>query len=269
MLLGGIDKILNNKFGLGEKFDEGFMAMGPLSIAMLGIISIAPVLANVLGTFIVPIYSFLGADPSMFAGTILANDMGGYQLAISMAQDKQASLYSGLILGAMMGPTIVFTIPVALGIIKHDDHKFLASGIMLGIITIPFGCIAGGLVAGFGMKMIFTNLTPILIFSLMLVAGLYFKPNFMINAFAIFGKFLIIFITLITMLVIFQTLTSITIVDGMTPIWEGIKTVGSIAIVLVGAFPMVAVLTKALEKPLLKIGGKLGMNTNAAAGLIA
>ena len=55
MVLGALDKIFGNKYGLGEKFDEGFMAMGSLSIAMLGVVSIAPVLAKVLGVVVVPV----------------------------------------------------------------------------------------------------------------------------------------------------------------------------------------------------------------------
>ena len=44
---------------------------------------------------------------------------------------------------------------------------------------------------------------------------------------------------------------------------------GAIAIVLAGAFPLVLVLTKVLQKPLLKLGIALGINDTAAAGLIA
>ena len=75
MVIGAIDKCLNNRFGLGEHFDAGFMAMGPLAIAVVGVVSLAPVLAKVLEPFVVPIYTLLGADPAMFAATLLANDM--------------------------------------------------------------------------------------------------------------------------------------------------------------------------------------------------
>ena len=146
MVLGALDKIIGNKFGLGEKFDEGIMAMGALAIAMVGVVSLAPVLANILKPIVVPLYGFLGADPAMFATTLLANDMGGYPLAMELALTKEAGLFAGLILGAMMGPTIVFTIPVALGIIQKEDHPFLAQGVLAGLITIPIGCLAGGLV---------------------------------------------------------------------------------------------------------------------------
>ena len=50
---------------------------------------------------------------------------------------------------------------------------------------------------------------------------------------------------------------------------EGFATVGAIAIVLAGAFPLVNIITRLLRKPLMKLGGKLGINDVAAAGLIA
>ena len=92
--------------------------MGALAMSMVGIITIAPILAKVLSPIVVPVYTMLGADPSMFATTLLANDMGGFALAQQMALNPEAGLFAGAILGAMMGPTIVFTIPVALGIIE-------------------------------------------------------------------------------------------------------------------------------------------------------
>lgn len=124
MAVGAIDKcLLGNKFGYGEKFEEGIMAMGALALSMVGIVSLAPVLAKILSPIVNPVYSALGADPAMFATTLLANDMGGYPLAMSLAADPVVGKFAGLILGSMMGATIVFTIPVALGIIeKKIDH---------------------------------------------------------------------------------------------------------------------------------------------------
>lgn len=64
--------------GSGGQFEEGFMAMGALGLAMVGMTALAPVLAHVLGPVIIPVYEMLGANPSMFAGTLLACDMGGF-----------------------------------------------------------------------------------------------------------------------------------------------------------------------------------------------
>lgn len=269
MVLGALDKCIGNKFGLGEKFEEGFMAMGSLTIAMVGVVSLAPVLAKVLKPVVVPVFTALGADPSMFATTLLACDMGGYPLALELAQTKEAGLFAGLILGSMMGPTIVFTIPVALGIIKKEDHKFLATGVLAGIITIPIGCFVGGIVAGFNVVMIIKNLIPIIIFAILIALGLWKIPEKMIKGFSGFGKGVVVIITIGLASIIVETLTGIVIIPGMAPLEDGIKIVGSIAIVLAGAFPMVYIITKVFKKPLMKLGSLLGMGDVAAAGMVA
>lgn len=63
--LGALDRIFGSRFGLGEKFEEGIMAIGALSISMVGIIALAPVIANLLKPVIVPVFGLLGADPAM------------------------------------------------------------------------------------------------------------------------------------------------------------------------------------------------------------
>lgn len=269
MVVGGIDKILGNKFGYGEKFEEGIMAMGSLALAMVGIISLAPVLGNVLKPIISPVYEFLGADPSMFATTLLANDMGGAPLALEMAKDPQSGIFAAFILGAMLGPTIVFTIPVALGIIEKEDKPYLAKGVLAGITTIPIGCLAGGLVAGFPIGMILRNLVPIIIVAALIVAGLIFIPEKMTKGFSIFGQAVVIIITIGLMASIVETLTGFVVIPGMAPITDGLGTVGAIAIVLAGAYPLVHFITKVFAKPLEKIGASLGMNEVGAAGLVA
>lgn len=83
--LGALDRIFGNRIGLGPEFENGILSLGSLALSMVGIISLAPVLAKVLRPVVVPVYRFLGADPAMFAGTILANDMGGASLAQELA----------------------------------------------------------------------------------------------------------------------------------------------------------------------------------------
>lgn len=269
MVLGALDKCIGNKFGLGEKFEEGIMSMGALALAMIGVICLAPVLATVLKPIVVPVFDMLGADPAMFAGSLLANDMGGATLAMELAIDPQAGLFGGLIVGAVMGPTIVFIIPVALGIIRSEDQKFLATGILAGIITVPIGAFVGGLVAGFPAMMIIRNLVPIVIFAVLIALGLLLFEKAMIIGFTYFGKFVLIVITIGFAAAIVEALTGLVLIPGMNPIHDGIAIVGDIAIVLAGAFPLVYVITKVFKKPLMALGKVLGMNEVAAAGLVA
>lgn len=268
-VLGAIDRIIGNKFGIGEKFEEGIMAIGSLAISMVGIIALAPVLANILKPVIVPLFGFLGADPAMFAGTILANDMGGAPLAEALATTKEAGLFGGLIVGAMMGPTIVFTIPVGLGIIRNEDRKYLATGVLAGVITIPIGAFVGGLVAGFPLGMVLRNLIPIIIIAILIALGLMFFQNGMIKGFTIFGRLVVAVITIGLAAGIVEQLTGIVLIKGMAPLSDGFGIVADISIVLAGAFPLVYVITKVFRKPLLGLGKLLGMNDVAAAGLVA
>ena len=248
-VLGALDRILGNRFGIGREFEEGILAMGSLAMAMIGVITLAPVLAAVLRPVVVPVFSFLGADPAMFAGSILACDM--------------------VITGSMLGATVVFTIPVAMGILEEKDRPFLAKGILCGIVTIPVGVLVGGLVAGFPPGMILKNLVPIVLIGALIALGLWKAEGAMIRGFALFGKGVVAVITAGLAAAILEELTGFALIPGMAPISQGFETVGEIAIVLAGAFPLVAAVTKLLKTPLLKLGAMLGINDAAAGGLVA
>ena len=145
----------------------------------------------------------------------------------------------------------------------------MAKGILCGIVTIPLGIFVGGLVAGFEISMILRNLIPIVLFAALIALGLWKAENVMIRGFAAFGKFIIGLVTAGLAAAIVQALTGLTLIPGMAPISNGFETVGEIAIVLAGAFPLVAALTWLLRVPLTKLGKKLDINDAAAAGLIA
>ena len=268
-VLGAIDRIFGNRWGLGKEFEEGILAMGSLALAMVGIVCLAPVLAALLKPVVVPVYTFLGADPAMFAGSLLACDMGGGALARQLTDDPQAAALGGVITGSMLGATVVFTIPVAMGILREEDRPVMAKGILCGIVTIPLGVLTGGLTAGFPLTMLLRNLVPIVLIALLIALGLWRAENAMVRGFEVFGKLVVAVATVGLAAAIGEALTGYPIIRGMEPISEGFETVGIIAIVLAGAFPLVFVLTKLLRKPLLAAGGLLGINDAAAAGLLA
>lgn len=284
MIVGAVDKIRGNKKGYGEQFDEGFNAMGPLAVAMAGVVAAAPVLAILLKPIIVPLYNLVGADSSMFATTLLACDMGGYPLAMQLADNQTIGNFAGLILGTMMGPTIVFTIPVALSIIKKEDRPFLGAGILAGMITIPIGCIVGGLAMNMtqykiSIVTILVNLIPVIIIAALIVAGLWFAPQKMINGFNKFGTGVTVLITIFTAIAVFEYQTGIKFplmnimveknADGVIPLESGLLVCGQIAIVLIGAFPMVKWITNTFGGVLKKIGAAFGMDENGSAGMVA
>ncbi|HOA26253.1 MAG TPA: ethanolamine utilization protein EutH [Arachnia sp.] len=272
MVLGGLDRAIGNKFGLGEKFEEGFNAMGPLALSMVGVYALSPVLAKILGPIVTPVYKLFGADPAMFAGTLLANDMGGWPLAQAMTDNPDAQRLSGLILGAMMGATVVFTIPVALGIIGKEDRPFLAKGVLAGIVTIPIGVLVSGAAAGMPMGFVAVNTIPIVLTAALIAFGLWRAPDAMTKGFLAFGKGLVFVISIGLVIGVFETVTGVKIMPAgweLLPVADGIAIVGSIAMMLLGAFPAVHLIVTFGAKPLSALGKLVGVNKSAAGGLIA
>jgi len=268
-VLGALDKIFGNRFGLGKKFEEGISMIAGLSMAMVGIIAISPVLGDVLEPVVVPVFRALGADPAMFAGCFFGNDGGAVPLAEAMTADVAVADYSGLIVGSMMGVAIVYTIPVSMEMSLPEDKEHVAKGLLAGLITIPVGCFTGGIVAGYPVMMVLRNITPIIILALLIVLGLWKIPGKLIVGFTWFGKLMMGIIMVGLGAGIVEALTGIVVIPGMTPVIDGFIVTAEIAMVLSGAYPLVYVVTKLLDKPISAFGKKIGVNETSVAGLLA
>lgn len=81
----------------------------------------------------------------MAATTFIAVDMGGYQLADVLAQTRESWIMA-MMGGYMTGATIVFTVPVALKMLEVRDRKYLALGVMSGLLAIPIGVLVASAV---------------------------------------------------------------------------------------------------------------------------
>lgn len=265
-VIGGLDLMFGNRFGLGEKFEDGFKAMGPLALAMVGMICLAPVIAEVLGPIISPLFTFIGADPALF-GAILPNDAGGFPLAENLAIDPNAGLFSGLLVASMTGCTVAM-IPVGLIMLPKWDQPYFAKGLLVGLIAIPFGALAGGLIGGFSASMVIANTIPVAVFSILLAVGLKLMPDKMITGCLIFGK--IIFFIVIGGLVLaaFEAMTGVAILKGMAPAKDAMEIIGIIGIVLLGTFPVMTILIKVLDKPLALVGAKFDLDNTSTGGII-
>lgn len=299
-VLGAFAAIYDADEGLGKEFMEGLHAIGYIFVPAAGIMASIPYLSIIIEKSFGPFFHALGADPALSATFIIAADMGGYQLASTITESKEA-LIMALVTGFMGGATIVFSIPMGLAMLDKRDHKFMALGVMSGILTIPIGVLIASTIMVFGNPLvrdivatsgdstyqlamtfgiIFKNLLPILIFSVTLAAGLRFYPNAMIKGFIWFGRIMDAIIKLVLVFSIVQYFTGFfTAVFGywgFDPIiadekeqMRALETAGYIGIMLSGAFPMVYLLRKYLGKPLEALGGKLGLNEVGSAGMLA
>ena len=268
-VIGAVDKITGNHLKLGDEFEKGIKPLGPLSLSMLGMMTIAPALAGLLIPVISPVAKVFGFDPSALAGILIANDMGGAALADSIANDALLGSFHGLCVASMLGATISFTIPVALESAKKENHDDVLLGLLCGICTIPVGCFISGIVMGITPLKVLINLLPALLISIIIVIGLIKFRKVTVKIFSIFGKFISILITCGLALGIFQTLTGKVLLKNTAPLMESAATVFTICITLAGTFPLIAIISKLLKKPLSALGKKLDLDDASVVGLIA
>lgn len=268
-VIGALDKITGNHLKLGDEFEKGIMTLGPLSLSMIGMMTIAPALADLLIPVITPVANLFGFDPSALAGILIANDMGGAALADSIAADKLLGSFHGLCVASMLGATISFTIPVALRSSKKEHHDDVLLGLLCGISTIPVGCFVSGLVMGINPLTVLLNLLPAILISVIIIIGLLKFQKVTVKIFSVFGKIISILITCGLALGIFQQLTGKVILENTAPIMESAATVFTICITLAGTFPLIAIISKILKKPLSVLGKKLELDDTSVVGLIA
>ncbi len=268
-VIGALDKITGNHLKLGDEFEKGILTLGPLSLSMIGMMTIAPALSNLLLPVITPVANLLHFDPSALAGILIANDMGGAALADGVATDPLLGSFHGLCVASMLGATVSFTIPVALRSSKKENHDDVLLGLLCGIATIPVGCFISGLTMGIKPLTVLLNLSPALLISVIIILGLLFLRKITVKIFSIFGKFITILITAGLALGIFQQLTGKVILKNTAPIMESAATVFTICITLAGTFPLIAIISKILKKPLSALGKKFDLDDTSVVGLIA
>lgn len=257
-VIGGLDRISGNRRGYGTRFEEGFLLLGPTALSMAGMICLTPVISDVLGKIIIPFYQAIGVDPGMF-GSFLAIDMGGCQLAEELAVDPLIGSYAGIIVSAIFGCTVVFTIPVGMGIIEEKDRQFFAKGVMAGMITMPAGLLVGGLLANIPAAVCVRQNLPVFALSFLLLIGLWRIPEKMIRGFLIFAGGIRSVITVGLVLAAVEYMCGYNPVKGMTPLMEAMEVAVSIGIVMLGSLPAAEFLQRILKKPFGVLGKRLGM----------
>ncbi len=266
-VLGGVDRMFGSRLGLGTQFEKGFLLLGPMALSMAGMICLAPVLADGLVRIVIPLFRQMGVDPAMF-GSLLAIDMGGYQLAKELAADPLMGSYAGVVAASIFGCTLVFTIPVGMGMVAPEDRPLLARGIMLGLAAMPVGLAAGGLAAGLTLPACLRQNLPVLALALLLLLGLWRAPERMVRGFCLLSEGIKAVITAGLVLAAVESLTGWNPVPGMAPIGEAMAVVSSIGVVMLGSLPLAELLCRALDRPLRRLGGKLGLGPQSLTGML-
>ena len=267
-VLGAVDYLLDNKFGIGDEFKKGFSLFCPMALSMLGMIVIAPAIGVWLSPAFEGFYRVFGIDPSIIPASLLANDMGGMQLAQSVCKAEDIGNYNAFVVSSMMGCVISFTIPFSIGMVKKEQHRDMFFGFLCGIITIPVGSLAAGLLCGLPILPLLVNLIPLLILSAILMVALVVVPNICIKCFAGFGLIMKVLSILGLVLSIFTFLTKIQISPHFDTFENGAFICANACVTLSGALPLMAIVTRLLNRPLTKVSTKIGIDSTSAVALL-
>ena len=260
-VFGIIDKFLDNKFGLGKELEKGFALFVPMSFSMLGILVIAPAIGAWLAPFFDWFYSVFKIDPSIIPASLFANDMGGTTLANAICKSESIGKFNAYIVSSMTGCVVSFTIPFALGVVKKEQHKELMLGLLCGITTVPIGCFVAGLMCRIGISQLLLCLLPLILFSAVLGLMLILFRNICIKLFVVFGYFFRLIALLGLAFAIFTFLTKITVCEHFDSFENAAFICVNACVTLSGALPFMFVVSKLFDKPLSKIGSKIGLDS--------
>lgn len=268
-MLGAVDRVLGNRFGLGKEFERGFHLFGTMALSMIGMIVISPAIADLLAPVFDFVYNRLGMEPSVIPAILFANDMGGAPLAVEVAKDVQLGMFNALVVSSMMGATISFTLPFSIGMVGEEQHANMFLGFLCGIVTVPVGCIVSGLMLNIAPMELLMDLLPLIVFSVVVAVGIALRPMLCVRVFSLLGKGLKILITLGLALGLLRFLTGVEIIPGLGTLEEGGAICLNASAVMTGAFPFMYLLSKLLSKPMKKLAEKLHINETSAFGFVS
>ncbi|MCY1261828.1 Ethanolamine utilization protein, EutH [compost metagenome] len=299
-VIGAIASILDAESELGKEFTAGIHSIGPIFIPVAGIMAAIPFISSFISHWIGPLFTAMGADPGIAGPIFIASDLGGYQLAEALAHDPEGWIL-GLITGFQSGSTIIFVIPVGLAMLNKADHKYMALGIMAGLLSIPISIVIiamtmQGLGLGvrpdiattgeatqalhFTLPLLLRNLLPLILFCVALAAALRYVPGLMVRLFLKLGSLMYMAVTLILVASIVEYFTAFFTSNfggwGFAPIiadkedqFRALEIAGYVGIMLCGAFPMVYLIKRFLSRPIERVAARLGLSPVGAAGILA
>ncbi len=267
ILIGVTDTIMGNRFGLGERFRAGFSMLGSMMITMGGILAFSPVLAAVLRPVVVPLFHILSIDPGML-GSLLSSDMGGWHLASSLAEEPDIAYLAGGIISTMLGGTMTFVIPMGFSVTEKEDRPFFATGVLVGIATIPVGGIISGLMIGIPVFSLLRNISFVIIFALLIIAGLKLAQDFMLRIMSILARIIEIIGVVGISAGMITYLTGIVLIPGLTSAMEIMPLICQLSITMIGMYPILGLVTIIADRFMKKLAQKAGLDTQSCIGLI-
>lgn len=264
--VGAIDKLLDNRFGLGEELDKGLTMMGSIVLSMGGIYCYSIMLGEVLSVKMAGVT--LPFDPSILVSSVLAPDMGAYSIASQLARDPSLVIFSGVLLASTLGTTISFSLPIALSNINRESTSNLMGGMIYGIITVPFSLAVCGLMIHMPFGLFIRNLLPIIVICGLLCVAIFKAKNITTKLFLLLGNLVRYCSIILFVFIVWQTFAGN--IEFVRPelIQEILTIVFKITVIICGSFILSKLVLKYFMKYIMSLAGLLRINEFAVVGLV-
>ena len=160
MVFGALDRMFGSRLGLGKQFEEGILAIGALSLSMLGILTLAPVLARLLRPLFARIMPGVPADSPAVGSMVMniaANVLGldnaatpaGVRAAQAMARELRGSKASDeLCLLVVLNTASIQLLPVTIAAVREAAGAAVPFDILPAVWVTSLCSVTVGLLTG-------------------------------------------------------------------------------------------------------------------------
>lgn len=267
-VLGAVDRMFGGRMGMAAGLERGMSQMGAFAISIVGFYCIGvSVIQNHMES-IRAAASGLPFDLSLIPGLLLGPDMGGFPMAVEMAGNTRIGLMSGILLSSSIGCLLSFHLPVALSVIDNCDVPYMMRGMIPGVLTVPVGVIAGGLLLGIPVRALMLQMVPVLVLCMILIAGFHLRPQVMEKILGAFGTFIRALSTFLFVLVVAGLFYEPLKIADDSLVAEAVMIVVKIIVIVCGAQVLSDLIVKYASGILEKCAKILGTNVASVMGLM-
>lgn len=266
-IIGFVDKIAGSPLGLGRDFDRGLSSMGTVAVSVTGIYCVGISIARQSGAVSQVSQGFL-PDPSLIIGCLLAPDMGATPIASALSGSQALGYFSGIVVAGCMGQLISFQLPVLLSTLEEKDKSFIMKGFLFGLVTVPAGLLAGGMVLMLEWRELFANIGPIAGVCALLGAAFFKAGPLLEKLLLFFGSAIRAASQLLFCVIVWELFFPGRGILGRELVYESLALVIKMTLIISGGMVFSSLCQRYLLTPLTWAAKKININEASVIGLI-
>lgn len=267
-LAAAFDDLLGGPLGLVEEFNQGLASMGRLALSIVGTYCIGIALIQSNAAAIAAFAAHLPFDPSLIPSCLLCPDTGGLPIAQELAATPELGIYTGALVTSGLGATVGYQIPMFLSALDKKYFPALMRGFLYGLITLPVGLFAGGLLLGLPITVWLQNTAPVLLLCVLLMAAFLAAASLTVRVLSALGMLIrVLTYVLFAAVVADIFLPQVSIVDQEL-IYDALLITFRSTVVICGGLVLSKLAIKYCNRPLNALAKLLGVNIESVIGLV-